>query len=123
MEVNYGDAHFRRADGGQTLYNPFMENNVIDAFATEIGGEVLFRHSGFLAMVGMTNGAIKGSVDEVNAIRDPKGNLIGDSDTSKAPAMLFKIGYDNTFGQNLRVRLTGSGYMVKSSQSNTLFGG
>jgi hypothetical protein len=123
MEVNYGDAHFRRSDGGQTAYNPFMENNIVDAFATEIGGEVLFRHSGFLAMVGLTNGAIKGSVDEVNAIRDSKGNLIGDSDTSKAPAMLFKIGYDNTFGENLRVRLTGSGYMVKSSQSNTLFGG
>lgn len=123
MEVNYGDAHFRRSDGGQTAYNPFMENNIVDAFATEIGGEVLFRHSGFLAMVGLTNGAIKGSVDEVNAIRDSKWNLIGDSDTSKAPAMLFKIGYDNTFGENLRVRLTGSGYMVKSSQSNTLFGG
>jgi hypothetical protein len=122
MEVNYGDAHFRRSDGGQTLYNPFMENNIVDAFATEIGGEVLFRHSGFLAMVGMTNGAIKGSVDEVNAIR-VNGNVVGDNDTSKAPALLFKLGYDNTFGEKFRVRLTGSGYMVSSSQSNTLFGG
>jgi hypothetical protein len=99
-----------------------MENNIVDAFATEIGGEVLFRHSGFLAMVGMTNGAIKGSVDEVNAIR-VNGNVVGDNDTSKAPALLFKLGYDNTFGEKFRVRLTGSGYMVSSSQSNTLFGG
>ena len=26
MEVNYGDAHFRRSDGCQTMYNPFMES-------------------------------------------------------------------------------------------------
>ncbi len=123
MEVNYGDAHFRRADGGQTLYNYFMDNNIIDAYATEIGTEVYFRTGGLLAMVGATNGAIKGSVDEVNAIRDSKGNIIGDADTSKAPALLFKLGYDTKFGDNFRVRLTGSGYMVSSSQSNTLFGG
>ncbi|HSF45465.1 MAG TPA: hypothetical protein VLA58_05620, partial [Chitinophagaceae bacterium] len=43
MEINYGDAHFRRSDGGQTLYNPFMENYIIDAFTTEIGGEVYAR--------------------------------------------------------------------------------
>ena len=33
-EVNYGDAHFRRPDGGQTLYSPFMEGNIMDAFTT-----------------------------------------------------------------------------------------
>lgn len=123
MEVNYGDAHFRRSDGGQTAYNAFMENNIIDSYATEIGGELLFRHSGFLAMIGTTNGAIKGSVDELNAIRDSKGNIIGDADTSKSPALLWKLGYDNTFGEDLRVRATASGYQVSSSQSNTLFGG
>ena len=37
MEVNYGDAHFRRSDGGQTIYNPFMDNYIVDDFATEIG--------------------------------------------------------------------------------------
>ncbi len=40
MEINYGDAHFRRSDGGNALYNPFVENNIMDAFATEIGGEL-----------------------------------------------------------------------------------
>jgi len=48
QEINYGDAHFRRSDGGSTLYNPFIENYIIDAFATEIGGEVYFQSNGFL---------------------------------------------------------------------------
>ncbi|MEA4850236.1 MAG: hypothetical protein VB126_02145, partial [Paludibacter sp.] len=40
MEVNYGDAHFRRSDGGNSIYNPFVENYIIDEFATEVGAEV-----------------------------------------------------------------------------------
>lgn len=116
MEVNYGDAHFRRSDGGQTIYNPFMENNIIDAFATEIGADVLFRHSGFLALVGVTNGAIKGSVDVL-------APTAVDQDTTKSPAIMFKVGYDDKLGDNLRLRVTGSGYMISSAQSNTLFWG
>lgn len=116
MEVNYGDAHFRRSDGGATIQNPFIDNYIIDAFATEIGGDLLFRHSGFLALVGVTNGAIKGSVDVVN--QTPI-----DQDTSKSPAFLFKVGYDDKVTENVRVRVTGSGYMISSAQSNTLFWG
>jgi len=37
MDVNYGDSHFRRSDGGNTIHNPFVENYIVDAFATEIG--------------------------------------------------------------------------------------
>lgn len=117
MEVNYGDAHFRRSDGGSTIQNPFMDNYIIDAFATEIGGDLLFRHSsGILALVGVTNGAIKGSVDVIN--QTPI-----DKDTSKSPAFLFKVGYDGKVVENVRVRVTGSGYMISSAQSNTLFWG
>lgn len=116
MEVNYGDAHFRRSDGGQTTWNPFMDNYIIDAYATEIGGDILFRHSGFLALVGVTNGAIKGSVDVL-------APTAVDKDTTKSPAFLFKVGYDNKFGDNFRVRVTGSGYMISSAQSNTLMWG
>lgn len=32
-EINYGDQHFRRSDGGNTLYNPFVENYIMDGFA------------------------------------------------------------------------------------------
>src|SRR3569833_1137531 len=65
FEVNYGDAHYRRTDGGHTLYNPFIESYIIDGYGTEIGGEVYYqcRKSGLFGMVGLTNGMIKGNVD------------------------------------------------------------
>jgi hypothetical protein len=59
-------------------------------------------------MVGITDGEIQGSVT--------KGN-------DRAPSYYGKVGYDNTFGENLRARLTGSVYTTKSSISNTLYGG
>ena len=43
MEINYGDAHFRRSDNGNALYNPFVGNYIMDAFTTEIGGEVYLK--------------------------------------------------------------------------------
>jgi hypothetical protein len=30
MEVNYGDAHFRRTDNGNAMYNPFVGNYILD---------------------------------------------------------------------------------------------
>jgi hypothetical protein len=29
MEINYGDAHFRRSDNGNALYNPFVGNYIM----------------------------------------------------------------------------------------------
>jgi hypothetical protein len=107
MEINYGDAHFRRSDGGNALYNPFVEGNIMDAFATEIGAELYWQKSGFLAMGGVTDGEIQGSVT--------KGN-------ERKPSIYGKVGYDKTYGDT-RVRLTGSLYTTKSSVSNTLYGG
>ena len=40
MEINYGDAHFRRTDNGNGVYNPFIGNYLLDSFTTEIGGEI-----------------------------------------------------------------------------------
>ncbi|CAN5469597.1 hypothetical protein BH10BAC6_BH10BAC6_12230 [soil metagenome] len=116
MEINYGDAHFRRSDGGATIYNPFIENYLVDAFTTEIGADVTFQHAGFLGVVGVTNGEIKGSID-------PIAPTAADKDTSRSPAIYFKAGYDTKFGDDGRIRITGSGYMDPSSASNTLFWG
>jgi hypothetical protein len=108
MEINYGDAHFRRSDAGNAMWNPFIEGNILDAFATEIGAELYWQKSGFLAMVGITDGEIQGSVSK------PK---------DREPSYYGKVGYDNTFGEDLRVRLTGSLYTTKSSISSTLYSG
>src|SRR6478672_5927451 len=93
MEINYGDAHFRRPDGGQTLYSPFMEGNIMDAFATEIGGEVYLHKNGLFGMVGVTNGMIKGNVDSVDATK------IADGSDKRAPSVYLKGGIDKTIAE------------------------
>jgi hypothetical protein len=116
MEINYGDQHFRRSDGGQTLYNPFAENYIMDAFTTEIGGEVLVRKNGLFGLVGASNGMIKGNVDSL--VATPQ-----DANIHKSPAVYFKAGMDKQVTDIIRVRLAASYYTDKSSGGQTLYGG
>lgn len=118
MEINYGDAHFRRPDGGQTIYSPFMEGNIMDAFATEIGGEVYVQKNGLFGMVGMTSGMIKGNVDTVI-------KTVQDENTRRNPSIYLKAGIDKKLNDNIRVRLSGSYYTNSSNAGSglTLYGG
>jgi hypothetical protein len=108
FEINYGDAHFRRSDNGNSIRNALVGNYIMDAFTTEVGGEVYVRANGFLAMAGVTGGESRGM------IANPQ---------KRAPSFLTKIGYDKQFSDNFRFRLTGSEYATASSVSNTLFSG
>ena len=108
-QVNYGDFQFKRSDNGNAMYNPFVGNAIMDAFATEIGGDVTFQtESGLLAVVGVTTGEIKGNVEE----NDLRG-----------PAFQFKLGWDSQVSEDLRLRFTGSAYICPSSTRNTLYSG
>src|SRR5690242_18140305 len=119
FDVDYGDAHYRRTDGGNTFYNPFVENYIMPAFATEIGGEILYQSKGgFLLSGGITNGQLNPTVVDPSAI-DPK---TGKANVT-APAFYGKVGVDRQFTNDLRFRLTGSAYTNKSNTSNTLFNG
>lgn len=118
FEVNYGDQHFRRTDGGQALYNPFMDNYIMDEFATEIGGEVYLQKDGLFGMVGLTNGMIKGNIDSAYV-------TVQDPNVSRNPSFYLKAGIDKKLNENVRVRLSGSFY-TNSSQAGsglTLYGG
>jgi hypothetical protein len=97
MENNYGDAHFRRSDNAQAIYNPFVGNLIMDAFTTEVGAELYYRRNGFIGMVGFANGKLNQSINKTN------GNTGGAS-------FLAKLGYDKQFTDDLRFRLTGSVY-------------
>lgn len=108
FEINYGDAHFRRTDGGNAMYNPLVGNYILDAFTTEIGAEAYVRKSGFMAMGGITGGEIRGTV------RNPE---------KRSPAYLAKLGFDKQLTSEFRARLTGSLYTKKRSNSNTLYSG
>lgn len=107
MENNYGDAHFRRSDNSQAIYNPFVGNLIMDAFTTEVGGELYYRcDSGFLGMVGFTNGKLNQGVDN--------------PDTGGA-SFLAKLGYDKQFNDDFRFRLTGSLYNTGSVRTSYLY--
>lgn len=118
MEVNYGDAHFRRSDGGQALYNPFMESYIMDAYATEIGGEVYLQKNGLFGMVGITNGMIKGSADSTY-------KTVADDNTRRSPSLYLKGGFDRIVAEDIRVRVAGSFYHNGSNAATglTLYGG
>ncbi|HEY7235893.1 MAG TPA: hypothetical protein VH539_17180 [Gemmatimonadaceae bacterium] len=108
FEIDYGDAHYRRSDNGQSMYNPFVGNYIMDAFTTEIGGEMYLRAGPWLAMGGVTGGEIHGQVT---------------TPAKRSASLLGKLGVDKAWSQHLRFRLTGSMYANGQSASNTLFTG
>lgn len=107
-ETEYGDAHYRRTDNGNGMRNPLVGNYIMDAFTTEIGGEVMARANGFLGLVSVTGGEVHGQVT---------------SPEKRSPAYIGKLGLDKQLSTDLRVRMTGSFYAKSKSASNTLFSG
>ncbi|MDO9153673.1 MAG: hypothetical protein Q7U47_08210 [Paludibacter sp.] len=124
MEVNYGDAHFRRTDGGNAIYNPFIENNILDEFATEVGMEANVNYHGIVGVASITNGLLKANISVIdstfNISTTPK-TLI--SAGKNNPAFIAKLGYDKQLNEDLRFRLTGSVYYTAGAVSNTLLSG
>jgi hypothetical protein len=108
FELNYGDAHFRRTDNGNSFFNPFVENNILDAFNTEIGTEIYAQTGPFMAMVGITDGVNKGGVTNPDA---------------RGPAYLAKLAFDQQLTPLIRTRLSGSMYSVAKTPSNNLYFG
>lgn len=125
MEINYGDQHFRRTDNGNSLFNPFVGGTILDAFATEIGGELYFKHpSGILAMLGVSAGLINGDVRDYESEVGSGINYNADDEPyGKSPSIYGKLGIDRKLGEDFRLRLTGSVYMNSGTTRNTLYGG
>ena len=105
-DVDYGDQHYSRSDGGNTIYNSFIENYILD----EIGGEVYFHHdSGWMGLLGITNGPLNLTVVVSTKIDAATVEL-----NKPTPALHAKIGYDKQIYLDLRFRQKGSFYNVKS---------
>lgn len=117
MEVNYGDAHFFRTDNANGIYNPFVGENIMDAFATEIAGEIYVKpQMGFIAMLGMSSGLLN---SDLSIFKDPET-----FDTlSRKPSIYAKIGYDKALNEDLRFRITASAYNNGGTSRNTLYAG
>jgi len=119
-DVDYGDQHFRRTDGGNTIYNPFIENYIMDEFATELGAQVYYHagKTGLFVMGGVTNGLLDETVNAPTKI-DSATHQVNKFDA----AFLGKIGFDKQLNPDFRLRVTGSFYTLNSGNSNTLLGG
>lgn len=113
FEPNYGDMHYRRTDNANAMFNPLVGNTIMDAFTTEIGGELQYKGiDNWVICLGLTNGLIGGNIQDYS-----------DSDTKKNPSVIGKIAYDNQYDDDLRARLSASVYMNSNSSRNTLYGG
>jgi len=108
MEINYGDAHFRRSDNARAIYNPFVGNYILDAFSTEVAGEFYLQKNGIIGMLGISNGKLNQGVTNSG---------------STTPAFYGKIGYDKQLNNDLRIRLTGSAYYQDKASSIYLYSG
>lgn len=108
FEINYGDAHFRRTDNGNAIRNPLIGNYIMDAFTTEVGMEVYARKNGLMAMAGITGGESRGMIAKPE---------------QRGVVLLSKLAFDKAFSEDLRFRISASGYKTNHSTSNTLFSG
>ncbi len=108
FDVDYGDAHYRRTDGGNGMDNPFVGNLIMDAYSTEIGATAYFRRDGFILAGGFTQGTSDGQVQNPG---------------QHEPAYLAKIGFDKQFTDHFRFRLTASTYNDAKATANVLYSG
>ncbi len=105
---NYGDTHFRRTDNADGIQNPFVGNNIIDAFTTEVGADAIYQaNSGFLVGAGFG-----GQLNPTVANPD-----------DRAPSFYGKLGFDRQLNELVRFRLTGSVYHTSKSNDGQLHSG
>jgi len=109
MELNYGDAHFRRSDNGHVISNLFVGNYVMDAFTTAPAFEALYRNKGILLMGAITTGNLDPTLVGYNSIT----KVYTPYNIAKELAFYWKAGYDKQVNDNLRVRATCRGTMLQ----------
>ncbi|MBN1158618.1 MAG: hypothetical protein JXA61_04495 [Bacteroidales bacterium] len=118
MELDYGDAHYRRTDNGRATTNPFVGNYIMDAFTTAPAIEIMFRRSGWLFMGAVTTGSLRQDL-----VRYSDGSYTS-YDAHKELGVYWKAGIDKQLHDELRTRLTVSGYhMPARNHNNSLYGG
>jgi hypothetical protein len=118
MELNYGDAHFRRSDNGHVINNPFVGNYIMDAFTTAPALEVMYRNNGILAMGGITTGTLKPALVGYNSFSGYTEYNVADE-----LAYYGKVGIDKQINDDFRLRATLSGYHSSNNHFGSLYNG
>lgn len=118
MDINFGDAHFRRSDNGHVISNPFVGNYIVDAFSTQIAAELMFRSNGLLLMGALSTGSLKPALTGFS----PAAGYTP-YDTHRELAFYWKGGFDRQFSDEWRLRLTVSGYHSPNHHFGSLYNG
>ena len=100
MELNYGDAHFRRSDNGHVINNMFVGNYIMDAFTTAPAFEALYRNKGILLMGAITTGNLDPALVGYNA----GSKVYTPYNIGKELAFYWKAGYDKQINDDLRFK-------------------
>ncbi|MFO8002168.1 MAG: hypothetical protein R6U46_13060 [Marinilabilia sp.] len=119
MEINYGDAHFRRSDNSNVINNPFVGNYIMDGFTTAPAAEFLVRSDGWLGMAGISGGSLKPELVKYNGQSD----TYTEYNTVDELAFYWKAGFDKTLSETTRVRATISGYHNNNHHFGSLYSG
>lgn len=133
MELNYGDAHFRRSDNARVLNNPFVGNYILDGFAISPAAEFYFRPQGsakgFLLMGGLTNcvtnpnlgGYYAGGTSNYTYPPTTYPKTYKPFNLDQMLGYYFKATYDKEFNENLRIRPAISGFICNNSPGGALY--
>jgi hypothetical protein len=119
MELNYGDAHFRRSDNGHVINNLFVGNYIMDAFTTAPAFEALYRNKGILLMGAVTSGTLNPALTGYNSVT----KVYTPYNMAKELAFYGKAGYDKQINDNLRIRATLSAYHASKNHFGSLYDG
>src|SRR5262245_17890184 len=90
------------------MFNSLIGNLIMEAFITEIGGEIYAREGSGLGMIAVTGGEVRGTVLKLE---------------NRSLSVIGKLGVDYNFDPQTRVRLIGSVYTTHESNNNTFYSG
>lgn len=117
MELNFGDAHFRRSDNGRVTANPFVGNYIMNAFTTAPAFEAMVRKNDMIFMGGITSGSLRPDLASFS------GNTYSSYNLGDELGFYTKLGFDRQFTEDFRLRGTVSGYYCGNHHFGSLYNG
>ncbi|MEA1887155.1 MAG: hypothetical protein U9N72_08110 [Bacteroidota bacterium] len=119
MELNYGDAHFRRSDNGNVINNRFTGNYIMDAFTTAPALEYLFRKKGIMALAAVTTGSLRPDLAGYSSFSGQYSSY----NIGEELGFYGKLGYDGQVTEKLRIRGSVSAYYTGNHHFGSLYYG
>lgn len=122
MEINYGDAHFRRTNNGAALKNRFVGNYIMEGYTVSPAMEIGWYRKGIIALLGVSNGSLNPTLGQYQAPNTPAKSYRENNQLEEL-AWYGKLGYDKQLTEKLRLRATASYYYCAANHTGSLYAG